>query len=65
MEATQEMLDEWRPWLCPFDVKMVEGLMFLEAFLPTLLYPEEHDRGFRYVNPVVGIHFNMTGVLVC
>ena len=48
VEATQEMLDEWRPLLCPFDVKMSEGLFYLELFLPTLVYPHEYDRGFRY-----------------
>lgn len=49
MESTQEMLDEWRPLLCPFDVKMAEGLFFMEIFLPTLMYPEEQAKGFRYV----------------
>jgi len=47
VESTQEMLDEWRPLLCPFDVKMSEGLFFLELFLPTLMYPHEYDHGFR------------------
>jgi len=42
------MLDEWRPLLCLFDLKMSEGLFYLELFLPTLMYPHEHDRGFRY-----------------
>ena len=49
MESTQEMLDEWRPFLCPFDSKMSEGLFYLELFLPTLMYPHEYDQGFRYV----------------
>ena len=48
VESTQEMLDEWRPLLCPFDMKMSEGLFYLELFLPTLMYPHEYDRGFRY-----------------
>ena len=48
MESTQEMLDEWRPLLCPFDVKMSEGLFFLQLFLPTIMYPHEYDHGFRY-----------------
>jgi len=47
VEATQEMLEEWRPLLCPFDVKMMQGIFFLENFLPTVLYPEEHSQGFR------------------
>jgi len=48
VESTEEMLDEWRPLLCPFDVKMSQALFFLELFLPTLMYPHEYERGFRY-----------------
>ncbi|KAI0208909.1 Proteasome activator complex subunit 4A [Lamellibrachia satsuma] len=47
IEATQEMLDEWRPLLCPFDVTMMRGISFFELFLPTSLPPEEHDRGYK------------------
>ncbi|XP_070577632.1 proteasome activator complex subunit 4-like isoform X2 [Ptychodera flava] len=46
-ESTQEMLDEWRPLLCPFDVTMSKGISYLEMFLPTLLPPEDHGMGFK------------------
>lgn len=46
-DATQEMLDEWRPWLCPFDMYVIGGLQCLEIFLPTSLPPELHHKGFK------------------
>uniref|UniRef100_A0A3Q0SVQ3 Proteasome activator subunit 4 n=1 Tax=Amphilophus citrinellus TaxID=61819 RepID=A0A3Q0SVQ3_AMPCI len=45
--ATQEMLDEWRPLLCPFDVTMQRAISYFELFLPTTLPPELHHRGFK------------------
>lgn len=45
--ATQEMLDEWRPLLCPFDVTMQRAISYFELFLPTTLPPELHHKGFR------------------
>ncbi|KAH3856831.1 hypothetical protein DPMN_099426 [Dreissena polymorpha] len=47
LECTQEMLDEWRPLLCPFDVTVIKGLQYLELFLPTHHDPEHMDKGFR------------------
>ncbi|CDQ89077.1 unnamed protein product, partial [Oncorhynchus mykiss] len=44
--ATQEMLEEWRPLLCPFDVTMQRAIGYLELFLPTTLPPELHHKGF-------------------
>nr|XP_015218489.1 PREDICTED: proteasome activator complex subunit 4 isoform X1 [Lepisosteus oculatus] len=46
-DATQEMLDEWRPLLCPFDVTMQKAISYLELFLPTTLPPELHHKGFK------------------
>nr|UCK81620.1 proteasome activator complex subunit 4 [Arenicola marina] len=46
-EATQEMLDEWRPLLCPFDMTMMRGMYFMDLFFPTNLPPELHDQGFK------------------
>lgn len=46
-EATQEMLDEWRPFLCLFDMTMLRGMHYIELFLPTLLPEEHHDKGFK------------------
>uniref|UniRef100_A0A8C9TJ04 Proteasome activator subunit 4 n=1 Tax=Scleropages formosus TaxID=113540 RepID=A0A8C9TJ04_SCLFO len=45
--STQEMLEEWRPLLCPFDVTMQKAIGYLELFLPTLLPPESHHKGFK------------------
>ncbi|XP_077536244.1 proteasome activator complex subunit 4-like [Haemaphysalis longicornis] len=45
--STQEMLDEWEPLLCPFDASMKKGMVYLQLFLPTLLPPEHHERGFK------------------
>uniref|UniRef100_A0A671S9F1 Proteasome activator complex subunit 4A-like n=1 Tax=Sinocyclocheilus anshuiensis TaxID=1608454 RepID=A0A671S9F1_9TELE len=45
--ATQEMLDEWRPLMCPFDVTMQKAMGYFELFLPTTLPPELHDKGFK------------------
>ena len=49
VESTQEMLDEWRPLLCPFDESMNKGIAYLDLFLPTLLPPEQHQFGFKSV----------------
>ncbi|KAL4612987.1 proteasome activator complex subunit 4B-like [Arapaima gigas] len=45
--STHEMLEEWRPLLCPFDVTMQKAISYLELFLPTLLPPECHHIGFK------------------
>jgi proteasome activator subunit 4 len=47
IESTQEMLDEFRPLLCPFDTALSDGMASLAHFLPTLLPPEQHDLGFK------------------
>ena len=33
--STREMLDEWRPLMCPFDVTMGKAISYFEMFLPT------------------------------
>ncbi|XP_071784078.1 proteasome activator complex subunit 4-like [Asterias amurensis] len=56
VESTQEMLDEWRPLLCPFDEMMSKGISCLELFLPTLLPPEHHQFGFKlWLDEMIGI----------
>uniref|UniRef100_H2Z3X1 Proteasome activator complex subunit 4 C-terminal domain-containing protein n=1 Tax=Ciona savignyi TaxID=51511 RepID=H2Z3X1_CIOSA len=45
LDETQEMLDEWRPLLCPSDVTMSQGSQYLEWFLPTLTFTEEERSG--------------------
>ncbi|XP_071649143.1 proteasome activator complex subunit 4B [Temnothorax longispinosus] len=48
LNATQEILDELRPKLCPHDgVTMCTSLQILECFLPLQLSPEHHPRGYR------------------
>ncbi|PKU42955.1 proteasome activator complex subunit 4 [Limosa lapponica baueri] len=46
-DATAEMLDEWRPLMCPFDVTMQKAITYFELFLPTTLPPELHQKGFK------------------
>ncbi|MEE6474289.1 hypothetical protein FKM82_010338 [Ascaphus truei] len=46
-DATAEMLEEWRPLMCPFDVTMQKAISYLELFLPTSLPPELHCKGFK------------------
>eukprot|EP00057_Strongylocentrotus_purpuratus_P019391 XP_011673865.1 PREDICTED: proteasome activator complex subunit 4 isoform X2 [Strongylocentrotus purpuratus] len=47
VDSTREMLEEWRPLLCPFDETMAKGIHYMECFLPTLLPPEHHQHGFK------------------
>uniref|UniRef100_A0A8B9PYW3 Proteasome activator subunit 4 n=1 Tax=Apteryx owenii TaxID=8824 RepID=A0A8B9PYW3_APTOW len=46
-DATEEMLDEWRPLMCPFDVTMQKAITYFELFLPTTLPPDLHHKGFK------------------
>uniref|UniRef100_A0A673LWV1 Proteasome activator complex subunit 4A-like n=1 Tax=Sinocyclocheilus rhinocerous TaxID=307959 RepID=A0A673LWV1_9TELE len=48
--ATQEMLEEWRPLMCPFDVTMQKAMGYFELFLPTTLPPELHDKVNKIFN---------------
>lgn len=46
--ATQEMLDLWRPLLCPFDPAALQRTFgFLDWFLPTLHLPHEAGLGYE------------------
>ena len=47
VDSTQEMLDEWRPLMCPFDVTFAKAMFYFNLFLPTALAPQEYDKGFR------------------
>jgi len=56
VESTQEMLDEWRPLMCPFDTSMRKALAYFELFLPTLVEPRHHDVTFKlWFNELMGI----------
>ena len=46
-DATAEMLEEWRPLMCPFDVTMQKAITYFEIFRPTSLPPELHHKGFK------------------
>ncbi|CAF0754546.1 unnamed protein product [Rotaria sp. Silwood1] len=45
--STQEILDEFRPWLCPFDSAFSDAMCYLDLFLPVHLPPDLHDQGFK------------------
>ncbi|XP_033974849.1 proteasome activator complex subunit 4B-like [Trematomus bernacchii] len=45
--CTKEMLDEWRPLLCVFDMVMQKAISNMELFLPTIMPQEEHSQGFQ------------------
>jgi len=47
VDSTQEMLDEWRPLLCPYDLMMSNAINYFNQFLPTLVLPENHEKGFK------------------
>lgn len=40
LSATKEILDEFKPLLCPYDVTMADGVKYLEWFLPTIAVGE-------------------------
>jgi len=46
--ATQEILDEFRPCLCPFDTVCGDVMCYWDIFLPVHLPPELHHQGFKY-----------------
>ncbi|CAF3253497.1 unnamed protein product, partial [Rotaria sp. Silwood2] len=45
--ATQEILDEFRPCLCPFDTVCGDVMSYWDMFLPVHLPPELHHQGFK------------------
>ena len=46
-ESTQEMLDEWRPLMCPYDVTFGKAMFLFSLFLPTTLPPEKHEKSIK------------------
>ncbi|XP_064386719.1 proteasome activator complex subunit 4-like, partial [Halichondria panicea] len=46
-ECTKDMLEEWLPLLCPFDLSSVEGAGYLSEFLPTRLPSHFHQCSFK------------------
>lgn len=47
IESTKEMLEEWKPLLCPFDTSMLDGMDYFGEFLPTLMFPEHFNHGYK------------------
>ncbi|CAL1268746.1 unnamed protein product [Larinioides sclopetarius] len=47
VESTQEILEEFRPYMCPFDSEMAKAMNYFDLFLCTKLPPSEHHRGFK------------------
>jgi proteasome activator subunit 4 len=47
VNATQEMLNEWRPMMCLFDTALNDAFMLFKLFLPTILYEHELRFGFE------------------
>ncbi|CAF5217317.1 unnamed protein product, partial [Rotaria magnacalcarata] len=45
--ATQEILDEFRPWLCPFDSAFNDAMYFFDLLLPVNLPPNLLNQGFK------------------
>ncbi len=45
--CTKEMLAEWRPLMCPFDMGMSYAFDRFNLFLPTLLRENENENGFK------------------
>jgi hypothetical protein len=53
--ATQEILDEFRPQMCPVVSSFSTTIKMLELFLPVILLPDLHHQGFKYVYSLVCI----------
>ena len=46
-ESTSEMLQEWRPLLCPFDVSINAAFERFNLFLPTLQHDIDREHGYQ------------------
>jgi hypothetical protein len=47
--ATQEILDELHPQMCPIDGSFFNIIKMLELLLPVNLPPDLHSQGFKFV----------------
>jgi hypothetical protein len=48
--ATQEILDEFRPKMCPImESTFYDVIKMLRLFLPVNLPPDLHNQGFKYI----------------
>ncbi|UJR17105.1 hypothetical protein I4U23_004001 [Adineta vaga] len=64
--ATQEILDEVRPQLCPFDsISMCNAMQVFDYFLPLHLPPHLHNQGFKlWFSEFFGIWANINNETV-
>lgn len=63
VESTQEILDEFRPYMCPFDSEMAKAINYFELFLCTSLPPAEHHRGFKlWFDELMGLWKNLHNI---
>jgi hypothetical protein len=46
--ATQEILDELRPKICPISRRSIHVIQMLELLLPVHLPPDLHNQGFKF-----------------
>lgn len=61
VESTKEMLDEWRPLLCPYDMTFSKAIEQFELFLPTIVYPHEHELSHKlWANELLDIWISIT-----
>jgi len=47
LSATEEMLREWRPLMCPLDVTMGKAMTYFEMFIPTFSAFENPDQTYK------------------
>ncbi|KAG8177101.1 hypothetical protein JTE90_015245 [Oedothorax gibbosus] len=47
VESTKEILEEFRPYMCPFDSEMSKAMNYFELLFTTTLPPSEHHLGFK------------------
>lgn len=58
--ATQEILDELRPQMCPAGWDFLRVMKLFQLLLPHNLPPELHDQGFRlWLNELFNIWENI------
>ncbi|XP_076047764.1 proteasome activator complex subunit 4-like isoform X2 [Oratosquilla oratoria] len=56
LTATAEMLEEWRPFMCPFDVTMRMAVRYFELFLPASIPPTQTEHGWKiWFDELMGI----------
>ncbi len=47
INATGEMLEEWRPMMCPYDMAFNDAVDRFNLFLPSIFTDQQIDHGFK------------------